>query len=223
MLALRPSPTGSWPTTDVEMPQLLDITRILLAATADRRGVPGPTVGAIFIDTANIHGLPRPPVTDNGAVYTARFTHGHNEFDYYEPAWDHPKNGHPVTRKPKAKSNAVPSTQPSNAASGRPTPADTAARQCTPCLDTPHLYNTDAPTAPFGPHHPGTGLHRTNSKSAPPATPHRPSTTASARSPSMPAANSPCVMPSAYIAPRQSSPPCRHQVLIPSPRNASAS
>lgn len=35
---------------------------------------------ASFTDTAAIYGLPASTLTDNGSVYTSRFTHGHNDF-----------------------------------------------------------------------------------------------------------------------------------------------
>ena len=34
-----------------------------------------------FTDTAQRHGLPASTLTDNGTVYTSRFTHGHNDFE----------------------------------------------------------------------------------------------------------------------------------------------
>ena len=57
-----------------------DHSRYLLSTTAYRR-VTGPDVVATF--TANItrYGLPAATLTDNGAVYTSRFTHGHNDFE----------------------------------------------------------------------------------------------------------------------------------------------
>ena len=51
---------------------------------------------ASFIDTANTHGLPSSTLTDNGSVYTARFTHGHNEFELLLANLGIiQKNGHP--------------------------------------------------------------------------------------------------------------------------------
>jgi transposase InsO family protein len=82
--------------TDVEILNWLDDhSRYLLAATAYRR-VGGPDVVANFIDTANTYGLPASTLTDNGAVYTARFTHGHNEFELLLATLGvTQKNGHP--------------------------------------------------------------------------------------------------------------------------------
>jgi transposase InsO family protein len=72
-----------------------DHSRYLLAATAYHR-VAGPDVVASFIDTINTHGLPASTLTDNGSVYTARFTHGHNEFELLlHTLGVIQKNGHP--------------------------------------------------------------------------------------------------------------------------------
>src|SRR6202035_2850847 len=73
-----------WPLADGSEVEILnwldDHSRFLLAATAYQR-VARPDVVASFIDTVNAHGLPAATLTDNGSVYTARFTHGHNEFE----------------------------------------------------------------------------------------------------------------------------------------------
>lgn len=57
-----------------------DCSRYLLTCTAYRR-VTGGDVVASFTDTATTHGLPAATLTDNGSVYTSRFTHGHNDFE----------------------------------------------------------------------------------------------------------------------------------------------
>jgi transposase InsO family protein len=57
-----------------------DHSRYLLAATAYPR-VTGPDVVAGFTATATTYGLPASTLTDNAAVYTSRFTHGHNDFE----------------------------------------------------------------------------------------------------------------------------------------------
>jgi transposase InsO family protein len=82
--------------TEVEVLNWLDDhSRYLLACTAYRR-VGGPDVVASFIDTVNVHGLPASTLTDNGSVYTARFTHGHNEFELLLATLGIiQKNGHP--------------------------------------------------------------------------------------------------------------------------------
>jgi transposase InsO family protein len=67
--------------TDVEILNWLDDhSRYLLACTAYRR-VTGPDVVASFTTTATQYGLPAATLTDNGTVYTSRFTHGHNDFE----------------------------------------------------------------------------------------------------------------------------------------------
>jgi transposase InsO family protein len=72
-----------------------DHSRFLLACTAYHR-VGGPDVVASFVDTANTHGLPASTLTDNGSVYTSRFTHGHNEFELLLATLGvTQKNGHP--------------------------------------------------------------------------------------------------------------------------------
>jgi transposase InsO family protein len=72
-----------------------DHSRFLLAATAYRR-VAGPDVVASFTTTAAHHGLPASTLTDNGSVYTSRFTHGHNDFERLLAGLGiTQKNGHP--------------------------------------------------------------------------------------------------------------------------------
>src|SRR6185312_4523191 len=82
--------------TEVEILNWLDDhSRFLLACTAYRR-VAGPDVVASFTNTVNSHGLPASTLTDNGAVYTSRFTHGHNEFELLLATLGvTQKNGHP--------------------------------------------------------------------------------------------------------------------------------
>ncbi|CQD20202.1 transposase fora [Mycobacterium lentiflavum] len=57
-----------------------DHSRFLLATTAYRR-VGGSDVVASFTTTATHYGLPASTLTDNGSVYTSRFTHGYNDFE----------------------------------------------------------------------------------------------------------------------------------------------
>lgn len=82
--------------TDVEILNWLDDhSRYLLSCTAHRR-VTGPDVVATFTTTATEFGLPASTLTDNGAVYTARFTHGHNDFERLLASLGiTQKNGHP--------------------------------------------------------------------------------------------------------------------------------
>ena len=68
--------------TEVEILNWLDDhSRYLLAATAFAR-VTGDDVVATFVATGDAHGWPASTLTDNGAVYTSRFTGGRNGFEY---------------------------------------------------------------------------------------------------------------------------------------------
>ncbi|OCB36555.1 transposase, partial [Mycobacterium malmoense] len=82
--------------TDVEILNWLDDhSRYLLACTAYRR-VTGPDVVTSFTATTTRYGLPAATLTDNGAVYTSRFTHGHNDFERLLASLGvTQKNGHP--------------------------------------------------------------------------------------------------------------------------------
>ncbi|MDY6996907.1 MAG: integrase core domain-containing protein, partial [Actinomycetota bacterium] len=82
--------------TDTEILSWLDdCSRYLLTCTAYSR-VTGGDVVASFTDTATTHGLPAATLTDNGSVYTSRFTHGHNDFERLLASLGvTQKNGHP--------------------------------------------------------------------------------------------------------------------------------
>jgi transposase InsO family protein len=82
--------------TDVEILNWLDDhSRYLLYCSAYRR-VAGPDVVASFTTTAATYGLPISTLTDNGSVYTSRFTHGHNDFERLLASLGiTQKNGHP--------------------------------------------------------------------------------------------------------------------------------
>jgi len=58
-----------------------DHSRYLLGCTAFRR-VGGDDVVATFSAAGDTHGWPAATLTDNGAVYTSRFTGGRNSFEY---------------------------------------------------------------------------------------------------------------------------------------------
>ena len=58
-----------------------DHSRYLLACTAFRR-VAGDDVVATFTAAGDAHGWPAATLTDNGSVYTSRFTGGRNGFEY---------------------------------------------------------------------------------------------------------------------------------------------
>lgn len=82
--------------TDTEILNWLDDhSRYLLACTAHRR-VSGPDVVTSFTTTAAEFGLPAATLTDNGSVYTSRFTGGHNNFERLLASLGiTQKNGHP--------------------------------------------------------------------------------------------------------------------------------
>src|SRR6266508_1764238 len=61
--------------------RLDDHSRYLLACTAFRR-VAGDDVVATFTAAGDAHGWPASTLTDNGSVYTSRFTGGRNGFEY---------------------------------------------------------------------------------------------------------------------------------------------
>ena len=138
--------------TDIEILNWLDDhSRYLLGCTAYHR-VSGPDVAASFLDTANTYGLPASTLTDNGSVYTARFTHGHNEFEHLLAGLGiTQKTATPAILKPKARSNG--STKPSNAGSHQD-PDPVIWPTCKP-NSTPSARSTtpNASTAPY-PHAP---------------------------------------------------------------------
>ena len=68
--------------TEVEICSWLDDhSRYLLACVAFRR-VSGDDVVATFTEAGDVHGWPAATLTDNGAIYTSRFTGGRNGFEY---------------------------------------------------------------------------------------------------------------------------------------------
>jgi transposase InsO family protein len=88
--------------TDVEnLNWLDDHSRYLLYCTAFR-AVGGEDVVTSFTDTVTRHGLPASTLTDNGSVYTSRFTHGHNAFELLlhtlGVTQKNGKPGHPQTK-----------------------------------------------------------------------------------------------------------------------------
>ena len=68
--------------TDVEVLNWLDDhSRYLLSCTA-HEPVTGDDVVAVFLDAIEQYGPPASTLTDNGSVYTSRFTGGRNAFEY---------------------------------------------------------------------------------------------------------------------------------------------
>ena len=82
--------------SDVEILNWLDDhARLLLSCTVHDR-VTGPIVITSFTTTAARYGLPASTLTDNGSVYTSRFTGGRNGFEYLLALHGiTQKNGHP--------------------------------------------------------------------------------------------------------------------------------
>jgi len=82
--------------TGVEILNWLDDhSRLLLSATVFAR-VSGEDVVTTFSNTINEYGLPASTLTDNGSVYTSRFTGGKNAFEYLLAVLGvTQKNGHP--------------------------------------------------------------------------------------------------------------------------------
>jgi transposase InsO family protein len=117
-----------------------DHSRYLLACTAYRR-VTGGDVVASFTATAATYGLPAATLTDNAAVYTSRFTHGHNDFERLLAAMGiTQKNGHPGHPQTQGKIERFHQTLKRWLAA-RPRPATLAELQT--LLDTfRDLYNT---------------------------------------------------------------------------------
>lgn len=97
MLAIRFHPLDAGRDgTDTEILNWLDDrSRYLLHCTAHRR-VSGPDVVASFTATTAEFGLPAATLTDNGSVYTSRFTGGHNYLERLLAALGiTQRNGHP--------------------------------------------------------------------------------------------------------------------------------
>jgi transposase InsO family protein len=82
--------------TDVEILNWLDDhSRYLLSCTA-HRPVRGDDVVAVFLGLIDEYGAPASTLTDNGSVYTSRFTGGRNAFEYVLPILGvRQKNGSP--------------------------------------------------------------------------------------------------------------------------------
>ena len=82
--------------TDVEVLNWLDDhSRYLLSCTV-HRPVRGDDVVAVFLGLIDEYGAPASTLTDNGSVYTSRFTGGRNAFEYVLPILGiRQKNGSP--------------------------------------------------------------------------------------------------------------------------------
>jgi hypothetical protein len=82
--------------TDAEVLNWLDDhSRYLLSATV-HQPVTGEDVVAVFLAVIDDHGPPASTLTDNGSIYTSRFTGGRNAFEYVLPILGvRQKNGSP--------------------------------------------------------------------------------------------------------------------------------
>jgi transposase InsO family protein len=82
--------------SDVEILNWLDDhSRYLLSATA-HAPVTGDDVVSVFLELVDQYGPPQSTLTDNGSVYTSRFTGGRNAFEYLLPLLGvRQKNGSP--------------------------------------------------------------------------------------------------------------------------------
>ena len=98
--------------TDVEILNWLDDhSRLLLSATV-HQPVTGDDVVAVFLDVVEEYGPPASTLTDNGSVYTSRFTGGRNAFEYVLPLLGiHQKNGSPGHPQTQGKTERFHQTQ----------------------------------------------------------------------------------------------------------------
>ncbi len=174
--------------SDVEILNWLDDhSRYLLYCTAYHR-VGGPDIVASFTTTAAAYGLPASTLTDNGSVYTSRFTHGHNDFERLLASLGIiQKNGHPGHPQTQGKIERFHQTL-KRWLTPRPRPTDI--HQLQALLDTfRDRYNNARP-------HRALPERRTPAQAytALPKARHqrRSATSASATTPSTNSANSPC-------------------------------
>jgi len=98
--------------TDVEVLNWLDDhSRYLLSATA-HQPVTGDVIVAVFLDVVERYGPPASTLTDNGSVYTSRFTGGRNAFEYVLPLLGvRQKNGSPGHPQTQGKTERFHQTQ----------------------------------------------------------------------------------------------------------------
>jgi len=98
--------------TDVEILNWLDDhSRYLLSCSA-HQPVTGDAVVSVFLDTVAEHGSPASTLTDNGSVYTSRFTGGRNAFEYVLPLLGvQQKNGSPGHPQTQGKTERFHQTQ----------------------------------------------------------------------------------------------------------------
>ena len=82
--------------TDVEILNWLDDHSRLLLSCSAHAPVSGDVVVSVFLELVKEYGTPASTLTDNGSVYTSRFTGGRNAFEYLLPILGvRQKNGSP--------------------------------------------------------------------------------------------------------------------------------
>lgn len=98
--------------TGVEILNWLDDhSRYLLSCSA-HQPVTGDAVVSVFLATVAEHGPPRSTLTDNGSVYTSRFTGGRNAYEYVLPLLGiQQKNGSPGHPQTQGKIERLHQTQ----------------------------------------------------------------------------------------------------------------
>jgi transposase InsO family protein len=157
--------------SDVEILNWLDDhSRYLLYCSAYRR-VAGPDVVASFTNTAATYGLPASTLTDNGSVYTSRFTHGHNDFERLLASLGiTQKNGHPGHPQTQGKIERFHQTLKRWLAC-RPRPATIAAAQIL-LDDFAVIYNTERTHRALPAGTTPAQAYRARPKASPPHTAH---------------------------------------------------
>ena len=158
--------------TDVEILNWLDDhSRYLLSCTA-HQPVTGDAVVAAFLDAADDHGPPATTLTDNGSVYTSRFTGGRNAFEYVLPILGvRQKNGSPGHPQTQGKTERFHQTQQRWLAA-RPA-ARTLAELQRQLDEFREHYNERRPHRALNRRTPGEA-YRTTPKAAPPSNGHAP-------------------------------------------------
>jgi transposase InsO family protein len=100
-----------------------DHSRYLLSATV-HQPVTGDAVVTVFLDLIEQHGIPASTLTDNGSVYTSRFTGGRNAFEYVLALLGvRQKNGAPGHPQTQGKTERFHQTCSAGSRPGHPPPA----------------------------------------------------------------------------------------------------
>lgn len=130
--------------SDVEIINWLDDhSRYLLSLHAHHR-ITGDTVTDTFTTNINTYGPPQSTLTDNGSVYTSRFTGGRNAFEYLLAALNiQQKNGSPGHPQTQGKIERFHQTQKKWLAAQPPATTLTELQQ--QLTEFQHAYNTKRP------------------------------------------------------------------------------